>query len=170
METSIIALDNVITKIHSKKTRSLALIASFCNGFADGWYFCIPSFFREALDIKQTIRIIEGKKSLEWTQGASFNFSLGDTLYNHSYCYCKDFEECPPIGHPHICLSVETAFPSVPLPKGKGRNCGIVNFKILVKGSRNVSWQYAGFESLSQDNFIKYLIEGPQKEWLKKFE
>ena len=57
MQKSIDMLDKLIKQQPTKKfQRYTELLADFSNGYAEGWYFCVPIFFYEALDIKYTTR------------------------------------------------------------------------------------------------------------------
>jgi hypothetical protein len=170
MELSLERLEK-IKIIAQKETRTTELLADFSTSYArcvDGkvWYFCVPKFFYDALDIKYTTRINKGKM---WTQGSWFNFAEGDKLYNHAYAYCNDFNGGLSLIHPKICLSIESARPSVPMiktkHKQKDRYPGQVNFKIMVKSPITSNWETRGYGDLSQDKFIELLIKGPPEEW-----
>jgi hypothetical protein len=199
MEISLERLEK-IKLIAQKENRTTDLLADFSTDYARGldgqvWYFCVPKFFYEALDIKYTTRIKNKVEEKIWTQGSWFKFSEGDKLYNHAYAYCNNF-----IGglfsiHSKICLSIESARPSLPrikikykkirkatdlrnsfraapfLKKNilsgviKGRYPGQINFKIMIKNPATNVWETQGNESLSQDEFITLLIKGPPQEW-----
>ena len=45
---------------------------------------CVPACFNDKLDIKQTERIENKKKTLVWTQGSLFSFQTGDILLDIS--------------------------------------------------------------------------------------
>jgi hypothetical protein len=174
METSLERLEK-IKLIAQKENRDVDLIADFdSTGYAidfDGqaWYFCVPKFFYEALDIKYTTRKINTVEVKMWTQGSWFNFSEGDNLYNHAYAYCNNFIGGLSSNHPKICLSIESAQPSLPRIKTKNkqkdRYPGQINFRIMVKNSATNVWETHGNESSSQDEFITLLIKGPSQEW-----
>jgi hypothetical protein len=173
MEFSLERLEK-IKLIAQKETRTIDLLADFPEGYARDldkqvWYFCVPKFFYEALDIKYTTRIKNNVEEKMWTQGSWFNFSEGDKLYNHAYAYCNNFIGGLSSIHPKICLSIESASPSVPRiktkHKQKDRYPGQVNFKIMVKNPTTKYWGTQGYESLSQDEFIELLIKGPPEEW-----
>ncbi len=65
------------------------LLADFAQGFAKGWRMAVGTCFRDALDVRLTDKIVEGTKTKtrEWTQGGTFSFSGGDTLYDTSRAY-----------------------------------------------------------------------------------
>jgi hypothetical protein len=170
MEISLERLEK-IKLIAQKESRTTELLADFSTGYARGlngqvWCFCVPKFFYEALDIKYTERKVEGKI---WTQGSWFNFWEGDKIYNHAYDYCNNFIGGLSSIHPKICLSIESAHPSLPRIKNKhkekDRYPGQINFKIMVKNPTTKYWETQRYESLSQDEFVKLLIKGPPSEW-----
>ncbi len=158
MQKSIDILDNLL-KIEPTKRfkRSTELLADFSNGYAEGWYFCVPIFFYDALDIKFTFQ----KKLKLWTQGSAFNFSTGDMIWNHAYPYCEKFVS--EIIKPKIGVQVQSSAPCLPKTKHRLRNSGKVNFTIFTERNDPVSkiiWKIAGHHSLSQDGFIEFLIKG----------
>ena len=197
MEKSLELLEN-LRSYAQRENRATELIADFSEGYAkdwggQAWYFCVPKFFYDALDIKYTTRIENKKEVKKWTQGSWFNFSEGDKLYNHAYAYCNNFIGGLSSIHSKICVSIESAKPSIPRIKKyklvKGRNLrrrflappflkknvisdvrkdrypGQVNFKIMVKNPMTNYWETKGDRELSQDEFIKLLIKGPPEEW-----
>jgi len=173
MEISLERLEK-IKLIAQKENRTTELLADFSTGYAIGlngqvWYFCVPKFFYEALDIQYTKRKINKVEEKIWTQGSWFNFSEGDKLYNHAYAYCNNFIGGLSSIHPKICLSIESARPSLPRVKNKhkqkDRYPGQINFKIMVQNPTTTYWETQRNESLSQDEFIKLLIKGPPEEW-----
>ena len=173
METSLDRLEK-IRLIAQKENRTIDLVADFSTGYATDfdkqvWYFCVPNFFYDALDIKYTTRIENKEEVKMWTQGSWFNFAEGDKLYNHAYAYCNNFIAGLSKIHPKICLSIESAHPSLPRiktkDKQKDRYPGQVNFTIMIKNETTKYWESHRNESLSQDKFIQLLIKGPPEEW-----
>jgi hypothetical protein len=173
MESSYERLQK-IKIIAQKETRTTELLADFSTDYAidfnrQVWYFCVPRFFCEALDIKYTTRKINNVEEKIWTQGSWFNFLEGDKLYNYAYDYCKKFIGRLSLNHPKICLSIESAHPSLPQiktkDKQKDRYPGQVNFKIMVKNPMTNYWETKGDRELSQDEFIELLIKGLPEKW-----
>jgi hypothetical protein len=174
MERSLERLKK-IKLIGQKENRTVDLIADFdSTGYAidfngKAWFFCVPKFFYESLDIKFTIRKINNVEERIWTQGSWFNFSEGDKLYNYAYAYCSNFIREASSIYSKICLSIESAQPSLPLIKKKhvqkDRYPGKINFKIMIQNPATNIWETHGNESLSQDEFITLLIKGLPKEW-----
>ena len=158
MNKSIDILEKLI-KQETKKgfKRSTELLADFSNGYAEGWYFCVPIFFYDALDIQFTYQ----KKMKLWTQGSAFNFSTGDMIWNHAYPYCENFVS--DFIKPKIGVQVQSSTPCLPQTKHRLRNSGKVNFTIFSERNDPDSkfiWKIAGHHSLSQDDFIEFLIKG----------
>ncbi len=158
MQKSISILEKLI-KQETKKgfKRSTELLADFSSGYAEGWYFCVPIFFYEALDIRFTYQ----KKMKLWTQGSAFNFSTGDMIWNHAYPYCENFVS--EVNKPKIGVQVQSSAPCLPQTKERLRNSGKVNFTIFTKRNDPDSkfiWKIASHYSLSQDGFIEFLIKG----------
>ena len=63
------------------------LLADLRDGFADGWEMAVGTCFRDALDIKHTDKMTGGRKVRGWTQGGTFAFAQGDTLYDTPQAY-----------------------------------------------------------------------------------
>jgi hypothetical protein len=199
MEKSLELLEK-LKRYAQRENRATELIADFSEDYAKGWdgqvwYFCVPNFFYEALDIKFTSRRKNDVEEKTWTQGSWFNFSEGDKLYNHAYAYCSNFISGSSSIHPKVCLSIESAHPSLPRIKikknkirkstdlrkrfraapffkknilsgvMKNRYPGQVNFEIMVKNSATNVWETQENKSFSQDEFITLLIKGPPQEW-----
>lgn len=63
--------------------RSRNPVADFANGYAVGWAMAVGECFRAALDIAWTEKTKKGETSVWlWTQGAEYNFQVGDTLHD----------------------------------------------------------------------------------------
>jgi len=63
------------------------LLADFDTGFAKGWRMAVGTWFWDALDIKQTQKVVGQKKISVWTQGGAFAFAQGDTFYDTPQAY-----------------------------------------------------------------------------------
>jgi len=76
-----------------REQRSPVLIATFIDGYANGWRFAIPEAFRNSLDIKLTpIKI--GTKTVDiYTQGKQFSFNDGAILYDNRLAYELEWGE-----------------------------------------------------------------------------
>lgn len=162
MNKSIDILDELIKQQPNKKfQRHTKLLADFTNGYAEGWFFCVPIFFFEALDIKFTYRIKDKRKKKLWTQGSTFKFSTGDMIWNYAYPYCKNFVSG--IIKPKIGVQVQSAEPCLPKTKHRSRYSGKVNFILFTESNDQYTsfiWKVAGHYSGSQDDFVEFLIKG----------
>jgi len=129
---------------------------------ADGWAFCVPSAFRSALDIKLTQRKVDGKPVMMWTQGSTFDFSAGDTIYDSPRAY-----EPWDLSTFSICLDIRRASPTQP-PNGtdrKSRYPGTVIFDVLTPNDVRSKLEKRRETTLTQDEFVRMLILGPPPEW-----
>jgi hypothetical protein len=130
--------------------------------YAAGWRFCVPSSFREALDIKLTPRIVRGTTTMKWTQGSWFHFAEGDTLYDSQKAYLpwdlKNFQ---------ICLDIRRASPAKPpnTTDRPARYPGVVIFDVLTPNEERTDLLKRREMAISQDEFVKLLIVGPPPEW-----
>jgi hypothetical protein len=164
MQSSIYILDKLITQEKTRKFQRLTeLIADFSNGYAKDWFFCIPKFFYEALDIKYTERKEKGKTLKLWTQGSTFKFDTGDIIWNHAYPYCKNFVS--EIIKPKIGILVQSSEPCLPKTKDREqRYSGKVNFILFTErndpDSKFIWKKIAGNYNGSQDDFVEFLIKG----------
>lgn len=70
-----------------KDARMESLLADFSDDYAKGWHMAIGTYFRDALDIKQTEKVTNETKEVIWTQGGTFSFSQGDMLYDTPMAY-----------------------------------------------------------------------------------
>lgn len=73
--------------------RSTLLLSIFRDGYTSGWSFRLPKAFQEALDIRLTTRMVDGKEIQCLTQGSSFNFKTGDIIYDSSLAYTLAWED-----------------------------------------------------------------------------
>lgn len=123
--------------------------------YSNGWYFCIPRAFRDALDIKLTDRVIKKQPVRIWTQGSEFCFDVGDVLYDTPSAY---------EGWPHcgVMVQIQSAAPVVP---GKERFAGKVKIEIWTPNKNKTGIEKLVEKDMSQDDFVKLLIAGPNKTW-----
>jgi len=140
-----------------RQLRSLDLLKPPWEEFSDGWFLCVPSCFNEALDIRQTERILEGKKSICWTQGTFFSFKVGDTLYDTPKAY-EQWSKA--LEYINICVSVKMATDVSLGEDGKIRDAGSVTFAILKPDRKRSKLIEHEQRTMSQDEFVKYLISG----------
>jgi len=81
------------------------ILADFPRGFAHGWDMAVGTCFRDALDLKLTDKMSGGRKSQIWTQGGTFSFSQGDTLYDTPKAYERWDQALQSIGKSYHVLS-----------------------------------------------------------------
>jgi hypothetical protein len=127
----------------------------------------VPSCFNDALDIKQTDRVVNKKKTLVWTQGSSFHFNTGDTIYDTPDAYKVWSEALKTIG---VCVQIKTGSSAGPTEGGSGRFAGSVTFAILTPNKNRTKIVERGEHSMSQDDFVRFLISGPPEELKRKME
>lgn len=137
-----------------------------------GWFMCLPSCFNNALDIRQTPRKKDGKESLIWTQGSAFSFKPGDAIYDTPKAYSEWGEA---LKHLSVCIQVHQATDATPEKSnadGGGtvpRNPGVVRFSILTPNDQKTAVVKRGDADLTQDEFVRLLIRGPDGELKRRF-
>jgi len=105
---------------------------------------------------------------LEWTQGSTFNFTRGDTLYDSTFAYQGDWNAV--LTKFRNCIEVIEASPAVPgrlPPKGpaksdqsRSRYPGKLSFKLYIHNVDEQRISACGIYTVSQDEFIRLLISG----------
>lgn len=153
----------------ARQVRSDDLIAEFelCEdpflprkAFDQSWYFCVPTSFRAALDIRQGSRIVDGTERPVWTQGPWFDFSAGDTIYDSVKAYGTWN-----LGSFNICLAIQHATPTQSATESKPRSHGSVIFDILTPDKYRSKLIVRRQKALDQNEFVRLLILGPPPEW-----
>jgi len=162
-----------------KEKRSLKLITDFVNGYADGWYFAIGEYFKDALDIKYTERrepfLINGirqyeiverngikrkkllsKTVMRWTQGKCFSFAEGHILYDTPKAYLEWKEA---LNHIKLACFIIRAVPSGTNGDGVFSG-GSVTFQLSKPNEQKDGLETIGQYHLSQDEFIHFLKSG----------
>ena len=160
-------LEHVVREKPTRENRLTDLLKDPFAETTEGWYMCVPSCFNDALDVKQTERIENKKKTLVWTQGPSFCFKTGDTIYDTSNTYQVWAEALKTIG---LCVQVKTGAGAGPTEGGTGRFVGSVTFAILTPNKDRSKIVERGEHSMSQDDFVRFLISGPSEELRNKIE
>jgi len=169
-KNAITILDQLIQgRSTNKQKRLTELLKNHAVEHAEGWYMCVPPCFNGALDIKLTERSKDKKKGLEWTQGSSFSFNRGDTLYDTSAAYNVWSEALKSIG---LCVQVNAASNAADNSKeNNGPSAGSVTFSMLIPNSDRTKLVHIGEHTLTQDDFVRFLIMGltaDMKDILKK--
>lgn len=143
-----------------RQARSLVLLKQ-PETPSDAWFMYVPPCFNEALDIRKTERSINGKRTLQWTQGSSFSFKAGDTLYDTPRAY-EQWSEA--LRHINICLSIKEALSAGVSADGKSRFPGSVTYVILKPDKQRRKLIQQRQRTVSQDQFVKFLIAGDEEE------
>ncbi|NCC62220.1 MAG: hypothetical protein EOM12_15070 [Verrucomicrobiae bacterium] len=164
---AISVLDQVIREKPTRENRLTNLLKDPSAETAEGWYMCVPSCFNDALDIKQTERVVNKMKALVWTQGSSFHFNTGDTIYDTPDAYKVWSEALKTIG---VCVQIKTGASAGNTEGGTGRFGGSVTFAILTPNKDRTTIVERGEHSMSQDDFVRFLISGPPEELKGKIE
>ncbi|MDD5451758.1 MAG: hypothetical protein PHT49_07700 [Desulfovibrionales bacterium] len=128
--------------------------------YAEGWFMCVPKCFNDSLDIRLTERIVDGHLALVWTQGSAFSFSEGDILYDTRNAYKVWSEALKSIS---LGVQVRQALAAGAASEGNGRSPGSVTFEILKPDKRRSKLVGNGYYTLSQDDFVRFLIAGPSE-------
>jgi len=121
----------------------------------DEWFIHVPSCFNDCLDIAKTERIKDSKKEMVWTQGSRFCFHSGCVLYDSPKAYLNWRDAIKEI---KFCISIIGA-KNVTLLDNK-RESGEVEFAILSPNSDKQSMKEIREFTLTQDEFVKFLIIG----------
>jgi hypothetical protein len=155
-------LSEITAKTMSRERRLTTLLRDPVELFTEDWFMCVPQAFNDALDIRLTERIIAKTKKLVWTQGSVFSFSRGDTLYDTK----KAYEEwSTALQHINIRIQVERAMPSNVYDDGK-RFSGTVTLEVSTPNSCRTNFQKRGSITMTQDDFVEFLIFGPKAKLL----
>jgi hypothetical protein len=152
-----------ITTIRPK--RSPDLIATFIDGFADGWYMAVKESFKLELDIKLMERKKDKVSYFEWTQGPYFCFSEGQLLYDAREAYTCWQDAIKKV---NLACQVVAAKPNIPI-KIDNEDTGKPEYRVsdgyvqilLFKPDegRTKLVPYIGY-NISQNNFVNFLKTG----------
>lgn len=142
-------------------------------GDKDEWFIYVPSCFNDCLDIARTDRamktdhpLMDGetqkmkpkKKTRKvWTQGSRFAFHRGCTFYDTPKGYRKWGDAIKEVKH---CISIQDAESVKLAKKGEIRKPGNVKFTVFTASSRKASLEEVGTFELTQDAFVRFLIDG----------
>jgi hypothetical protein len=160
-------LDELIREKSTREKRGTDLLKDPTAETTDGWYMCVPSCFNESLDIKRTVRVKGKKKDLVWTQGSWFSFKRGDTVYDTPEAY-KVWSDA--LKHIGLCVQIKTAS-NVGLSQGNSeRFSGSVTFSIMTPDKNRSQILDRDEHTMSQDDFVRFLIAGPVGDLKTKIE
>jgi len=148
------------TNPSGRVTRSIELLFDYqTRDYSEGWYFSVPKALQSILDIKLTERTKDKITKIVWTQGSEFSFSEGHCLYDSHLNYeqwSKDLNQFK------VLLQVRNGSPAIP---GNDRDSGKVRFEVWKPNENNSGFEKLGEKKLTQDEFVKLLIEGPIIKW-----
>lgn len=142
-------------KKQGRELRNTRLIADFSDGFAEGWAMAVPRGFREALDIQLTVRKVKEKNVKLWTQGRSFNFQHGDTLYDTPDAYLV-WEKALKVLT--LAVAVEEARPAEYSPSGS--DDGYIRFRVYRPNKARTRIEPAEEIESTQTAFVEFLQTG----------
>lgn len=151
-------LDHIVRERSTREKRVTERLRDPSEKYAAGWYMCVPTCFNDALDIRQTERVENKQKRLVWTQGSSFPFKEGDTLYDTPDAYKVWSEALKSI---RLCIQVKSASNAGPTEGSAGRSSGSVTFSIFIPNNARDKIIEIGNRTMSQDDFVRFLIVGP---------
>jgi hypothetical protein len=163
-QPALAVLDHIVRERSTRENRVTELLRDPLANYADGWYMCVPAVFNDALDIKQTERVQNKEKSLVWTQGSSFSFKEGDTLYDTPDAYQIWSEALKSIS---LCIQVKSASSAGFTDGAAGRSPGSVTFLIFRPNNDRSKIIEIAQHTMSQDDFVRFLIAGPSDDLTK---
>lgn len=147
------------------KTRLTELLKPAKDTYAEGWFMCVGKCFDAPLDIRLVERIVDGKKSRIWTQGSTFSFHEGDTLYDTRDAYQEWAKAMKSIS---LCVQVTQAIPAGIDAGGSKRYPGSVTIEIFKPNEGRTKLVSYGHYTMSQDSFVHFLISGPSGDFAAK--
>jgi hypothetical protein len=140
-----------------KEDRLTELLRDPETGMSPEWFMHVPTCFNDALDIRQTTRQINGSAVGLWTQGAGFSFKTGDLLYDSP---SEDGVWSTVVQNIKRCVQVRSATDATNARQSSGRIAGTVLFDVLVPNSEKTRLVHCESHSVTQDQFVSYLIAG----------
>jgi hypothetical protein len=156
MQNSLQILDKLVKPEKHRQRRLIDLLRPSHVATVD-WFMFVPTCFNAALDIQQTARVIKKQETLQWTQGSTFSFSVGDVIYNTPKAYEKWSEAVKHIRH---CFHVTNATPVAPANGLAQRKPGKVAFDLLIPNEAGTSLTCGSKHDMTQDEFVRLLIAG----------
>jgi hypothetical protein len=183
LETSLKLLKEIITqkklekenRYPSKENRLTELLKKPDRNQSDkdDWFIHVPAFFNDCLDIAKTSRIVKTgnfvidektqeekeEKKIEkiWTQGSRFSFHRGCILYDTPKAYQTWSIAIEKIKY---CISIYSAKDALPAMNEQERFPGTVDFSILSPKPLTTKLEEIGEFTLTQDDFVSFLING----------
>jgi hypothetical protein len=152
-------LDRVTRERQDKDDRLVDLLRHPEADKASDWYMHVPPCFNDALDIKQTPRVLvpKTKPVATWTQGREFKFKAGDVIYDTPRAY-EQWSEA--LRYIRLCVHVRSATDATSPPPPARRSPGSVTFDVLVPTTDRKQLVRSATHTLTHDAFIRFLICG----------
>lgn len=149
-----------------KNRRTDELLASFVDGYAEGWFMAVGEQFRNELDIKYTKRVVNKVDYYKWTQGPYFCFAEGQVFYDSPYGYGIWSEALKKIKM--ACKIVEakpnTLSADELIDSKRTINKGYVKFNLYEPNIERTFLTTIKECELSQDDFVFFLQTGKTKD------
>lgn len=133
------------------------------------WFFCVPPYFNDALDIRLMEREqVKDKKVirryLAWSQGSLFGFSAGDVIHDAPLEENEPWDKC--LQKVNISLQIISSSSADLVGEGHDvyRSPGIVECAVFTPDEARTKLVERGQIRMTQDEFVRVLIAGPNKE------
>jgi len=172
-----IPIHKQIEQLSKNNERSTNLIATFSDGYADGWHMAVRDSFRPQLDIKFTPRVqgklndmekTEKKQVRVWTQGPRIAFDKGHIFYNTR----KGYEEWgEALKHIKLVCIVLEAKPNDVKKKKTDKGFiyelipGFVEIELLIPNDERTELVTKSIRKIPQNEFVEFLKNG-NKSWI----
>jgi hypothetical protein len=148
---------DLLARQSGRQKRLTELLKDPGSGTGHAWFFHVPACFNDALDLRETERIVNGKSISTWTQGQEFAFYAGDVLYDTAEAY-RDWSGG--LGQIRLCVQVKAAVPRSAGGDGGAKTSGMVTFDVLKPTGDRSGLALSSSKSLTQEAFVRLLITG----------
>lgn len=163
-----------IEQLAKNNKRSTKLMATFVDGYADGWHMAVRESFRPQLDIKFTSRVQGKSNGVEkaekrqvrvWTQGPRISFDKGHVFYDTPRGY-EEWDKA--LKHINLVCMVLEAKPNdvkkKEIDNSKGYIYelipGFVELELLTPNPEGTKLITKGSSKISQNEFVEFLKSG----------
>jgi hypothetical protein len=157
MKTEALRILESLIHCRGKERRLTEFLKAPDDDSPSGWFIHVPRAFNDALDIRETPRVLNGKESCIWTQGSRFSFNAGDVLYNTTKAsqeWSKALKEIK------LCVQVKHAMAAAPAQSEIPREPGKVEFEVFIPNPEQTKLVSRGVRQITQDGFVHFLICG----------
>jgi hypothetical protein len=159
-QRALIVLDKIRGNKGLRANRLRELLKNPEVEYTLDWYMCVPRCFNDALDIKKTTRVENREEKLVWTQGSTFTFKVGDIIYDNESAYSLPWQEA--IHKIHLSIQVTEIRGDATAINKETEFSGRVVFQVLTPDVTTTRLENIGEGSLSNQEFVKFLISGPE--------